>query len=174
VESADETHFVLRGEKIRWEEIPGPVTAIPEFKPYESGPAAEIEVVRKVRERKFAATVRWAYHEKCSLCEIGFRLRGRPLALDAAHIIPAEERGTSLDVRNGLLLCKNHHALFDQYAWVPDEDYRVLVSPEREFRSTAMANHLLKLEGRRLPNLPSNPANLPAIEAIQYRLDKFR
>ena len=95
-----------------------------------------------------------AYHERCSLCEVGYRVRGRPLGLEAAHIIPVREHGTSADVRNGLLLCANHHVLFDEFAWAPDEDLRVHVADDEQFRESAVANCVLDWEGKRLPNLP--------------------
>jgi|GEM_PF-2822237 predicted restriction endonuclease len=54
---------------------------------------------------------------KCSLSEIGFRFHGEPIGLEAAYIIPVSDRGTSIDIRNGILLCRNHHILFDSYLW---------------------------------------------------------
>jgi len=123
---------------------------------------------------RFGVAVRRAYKEKCSLCEVGYRVHGRIVGLEAAHIIPVENRGTSLDVRNGILLCRNHHILFDEYAWVPDEDLRVLVTADDEFRASAIANCILECEGRRLPNLPPKMDLLPAVEALKYRLNKFK
>ena len=60
--------------------------------------------MRLLRDRHFGVAVRSAYREKCSLCQVGYRVRGRPLGLEAAHIIPVRDRETSVDVRNGLLL----------------------------------------------------------------------
>jgi len=71
-------------------------------------------VTRGVRQRlhqqEFRERVLEAYRQQCALC----RLR-HPELLDAAHIIPdAEERGAPV-VRNGLSLCRLHHAAYDSY-----------------------------------------------------------
>ena len=128
---------------------------------------------RQLRDQRFGVVVRRAYHERCSLCEVGYRVRGRPLGLEAAHIIPVSEKGTSADVRNGLLLCRNHHVLFDAFAWAPDEDLRVHVAEDAPFRESAAANCVLEWEGRRLPNLPEKAELRPAAEAVRFRMERF-
>ena len=168
----DGTHFLLRGEPIRWEDVT-PSTTIAPFRPFEEHPVREAPQLRLLRDRYFGVAVRRAYHEKCSLCEVGYRVRGRPLGLEAAHIIPVNANGTSADVRNGVLLCRNHHVLFDEYAWAPDEDLRVHVADDDQFRRSAVANCVLDWEGKRLPNLPEKTDLLPAPEAIRFRLEQF-
>ncbi len=173
VEDYDGTHFVLRGERIEWESIPALRTAAPEpFRPFEEAltVAPEIRIQRDVR---FGVAVRKAYHERCALCEVGYRVRGRVLGLEAAHIIPVGDRGNAGDVRNGLALCRNHHVLFDELAWTPDEDLRVLVAPDDGFRRSAEANCVLDAEGKRLPTLPAREELLPAPEALRHRLGRF-
>ena len=173
VEKFDGTHFVLRGESISWEDIPIAETVTAPFAPFEEAPLQLAPQVRVQRDQRFATAVRKAYHEKCSLCEVGYRVRGRVLGLEAAHIIPVSARGTSADIRNGMLLCRNHHVLFDELAWTPDEDLRVLVVDDDDFRRSAEANCILQWEGRRLPNLPEPSQLHPASEALRYRLDRF-
>ncbi len=173
VERFDGTHFVLRGESISWTELPVGERNPPPFRPFEEGPSRLAAQIRRLRDQRFGVAVRKAYHEKCSLCEVGYRVRGRVLGLQAAHIIPVEERGTSADIRNGMLLCSNHHILFDEFTWTPDEDLRVLVVDDDDFRRTAAANCVLDWEGKRLPNLPEFSQLQPAPEAIRYRLDRF-
>jgi hypothetical protein len=72
-----------------------------------------------------------------------------------------------------MLLCRNHHTLFDEYAWTPDEDFRVMVAGDEEFRKSAAANCVMDWEGKRLPNLPLKECLQPAAEALKYRLRKF-
>lgn len=99
--------------------------------------------------------------------------------MDAAHIVSVEWKspdgkpGNSGDLRNGLLLCKNHHALFDSYGWTLDEDYRVRVAEDKTLRESAEKNHILGLDGRRLLNLPDLVEEWPARQAIQIRNEKF-
>jgi hypothetical protein len=174
VEGVVENHFIIRGEPIDETAKPLPDGVVSPFRPFEFSPARLEEVTRQLRERRFTSVIRELYHEKCSLCEVGYRMRGRSLALEAAHVIPVEQKGIVSDIRNGLLLCSNHHALFDGYVWTFDMDFRVLVTEDRDFRESAMANHLLGWEKKRLPNLPSSRVNYPAREAIEWRLSEFQ
>lgn len=174
VEGVVENHFIIRGEPINETAKPLPDGVVAPFNPFEFSPTPVEEVVRKLRERRFTSIIRELYHERCSLCEVGYRMQGRPLALEAAHVIPVREKGIINDVRNGLLLCSNHHALFDGYAWTFDADFRVLVTEDRDFRESALANHLLGWQEKRLPNLPSSRINYPAPEAIEWRLSEFQ
>jgi len=174
IEGFDGSHFTIRGEPINESSEPLGEGVIPPFKPFEFSPTPVETVVRKLRERRFSSIIRELYHEKCSLCEVGYRLHGRSLALEAAHVIPVGQAGITGDIRNGLLLCSNHHALFDAYAWTFDRDFRVRVTKDREFRASALANHVLGWESQRLPNLPTSKTNYPAPEAIEWRLSEFR
>lgn len=62
----------------------------------------------RVHQQSFRERVLAAYRSQCAVC----RLRYSEL-LDAAHIQPDSEGGPA-DVRNGLALCKIHHAAFDR------------------------------------------------------------
>ncbi len=174
VEKMEGDHFVLRGEPIDVNSDPLPAATIPPFRPFETASPALEAVIRTLRERRFSSVIREIYHEKCSLCSTGYRFQGRSLGLEAAHVIPVEAKGVVGDVRNGILLCRNHHSLFDSFTWTMDEELRILVTEDPEFRTSAAANHILDWEGRRLPNLPEAIENLPATEAIDWRLAEFR
>ncbi|AUN96065.1 HNH endonuclease [Pseudazoarcus pumilus] len=63
----------------------------------------------RLHQRLFRERVLSAYQEQCALC----RLRHASL-LDAAHIIPDSSSDGEPMVRNGVALCKIHHAAFDQ------------------------------------------------------------
>lgn len=78
-------------------------------------PARSKEVYRKVKVRGsiqtiFRNAVLTAYDGRCAICGLRFKE-----TLDAAHIIPWSKATHSqrLSPRNGLLLCANHHKLFD-------------------------------------------------------------
>ncbi len=167
----DGSHFVFQGEPMDWEAPPVVGAVPPPFEPRE--PLVVSEVTRAIRNRRFAWAVRQVYHEKCSLCELGFRLGGRTVGIEAAHLIPFEDGGNSHDVRNGVALCRNHHALFDEFAWAFDEDLRVHVAADKQFRVSATLNHILGMEGERLRNLPDRAEDQPAQEAIRDRLERF-
>ncbi|MGB6501065.1 MAG: HNH endonuclease [Thermoplasmata archaeon] len=173
VESFDGEHFVLHGESIEPEKTPAFANMSPKFLPFEFSTGRHDLVSRIVRDHRFGVAVRRIYHERCSLCNIGFRVGGQSTALDAAHIIPVNEKGVMGDLRNGILLCKNHHALFDDYAWTMDSDLSVRLAPDKGLRESALGNHIVSLEGKRLPNLPTEEENRPAAEAVRWRLDRF-
>ncbi len=168
----DGRHFRLQGEAIDISQRP---TTTPNlrFEPFDKTFPQLSTSLRRIRFERFKVAIRRIYHERCSLCNLGYHLGQAPLALEAAHLIPVEAHGTSKDIRNGVLLCSNHHALFDNYAWTMDEDLRVHVTLDPTFRKSAASNHVLSVEGRRLPNLPDQSLESPAPLAIQFRLDLF-
>lgn len=173
VESFDGTHFVLRGEPIDVAATPIVESVRPTFIAFEQDPARLSPSMRTLRDQRFATAVRVVYHDRCSLCNVGYRLRERVVGLDAAHVIPVEKKGIISDLRNGILLCKNHHVLFDQYAWTFDEEYRVVVAEDEGFRKSAAGNHILGWESKRLPNLPEKDVDFPDRKAIDWRMVEF-
>jgi putative restriction endonuclease len=64
---------------------------------------------RRLHQRSFRERVLDAYRRVCAIC----RLRHDEL-LDAAHILPDTHPKGDPVVRNGLSLCKLHHAAFDE------------------------------------------------------------
>jgi hypothetical protein len=173
VQSFDGEHFVLQGEPIDEASLPLPENLVPTFHVFEREPAHVSNVLRTIRDGRFGIRIRQLYHDRCSLCNIGFRIGSLAVGMDAAHIVPVEKGGVIGNLRNGILLCKNHHALFDGNAWTMDEDLAIRVAPDKALRESALGNHILDVEGKRLENLPSNPINYPAVEAIRWRMQEF-
>jgi hypothetical protein len=173
VQDFDGRHFILKGEPIDFEQTAQRDETLREFVPFDPAPMRSAERASILRDQRFPWAIRHIYHERCSLCQVGYRVHGSPLALEAAHVIPVADRGTSSDVRNGILLCRNHHALFDAFVWTFDEDYRVHVADDQPFRESAALNHILDWEAKTLPNLPDRPEDKPAPQAIRFRMEKF-
>lgn len=173
VEDFNGTHFIIHGQPIDFQDQPMTASEISPFIPFEKGVRTMNRSLRLIRDRSFQTAVRRVYHGRCSLCELGYTYRGEVLGVEAAHLIPVKDKGTSKDVRNGILLCRNHHYLFDRNLWAFDEDYRVLVTDDRIFRKSALNNHILLAEGKKLMNLPELEYDLPAREAIDFRLEQF-
>lgn len=165
-------HFVLRGEE---NDITlSPVEPVrPTFQAFEIKDQKLTHVARVLRDRKFAISIRRLYNGRCSLCNLGYRMAGRMVGLEAAHLIPVEEGGVIGDSRNGMLLCRNHHALFDQFAWTINRNLEVVVTNDPELHESAIDNHVIRAAGRVLPNIPTNEANRPAPEAIDWRMAAF-
>jgi putative restriction endonuclease len=68
-----------------------------------------VQTQRRLHQVAFRERVLDAYRRACSIC----RLQHEEL-LDAAHILPDGHPKGEPIVRNGLALCKLHHAAFDQ------------------------------------------------------------
>jgi putative restriction endonuclease len=66
------------------------------------------ETWQRLHQPLFRATVLRAYETRCAVCA----LRHHQL-LDAAHIVADREEAGIAAVRNGLALCKIHHAAYD-------------------------------------------------------------
>lgn len=70
-----------------------------------------VETRRRLHQPIFRATVIRAYNTRCAVCALG-----HAQLLDAAHIIPDRDEHGIAAVRNGLALCKIHHAALAAYA----------------------------------------------------------
>lgn len=78
--------------------------------------------VRGIAQKIFRHALLIAYDHKCAICDFSF-----DYILEASHIIPWPEasKNERLDVRNGLLLCPNHHKLFDYGCFTINDDYSI-------------------------------------------------
>ena len=84
-------------------------------------------VQRKVRDSRFSRQVRALSGGRCAVCpqDLNYETVG---ILEAAHIRAVEDDGPDL-CGNGLALCPNHHALFDEGFWAL-EQRRLVLSPQ--------------------------------------------
>lgn len=126
-------------------------------------------VRRRVHQRSFREKVLRAYQQQCALC----RLRHDEL-LDAAHIISDSEEGPPV-VRNGLALCKLHHAAFDAFfLTVRPENYHIVVRDDilRESDGPMLIHGLQGLDGRKIFT-PRNPELRPEPELLARRFERF-
>jgi putative restriction endonuclease len=96
-----------------------------------------VETMRAFREARFRPTVLQAYSHQCAVCHISLNL------VDAAHIIPVRQPGSTDEIINGLALCRLHHAAFDNGLIGIRPDYRIVENP----RAIARLNELNFLRG---------------------------
>jgi putative restriction endonuclease len=82
-------------------------------------------IVRKYRASDFQDRVLGAYGYRCAMCGVQLEL------IDAAHIIPVAADTSNDETRNGIALCKLHHASYDRNLISFNEYYRIEVSDER-------------------------------------------
>ncbi len=140
----------------------------------ESGAAARREYItatfrRRIHQRSFREKVLRAYREQCALC----RLRHEEL-LDAAHIIAdADPEGEPI-VRNGLALCKLHHAAYDRNFLTVRPDYFIEVRRDvLEEEDGPMLRHGLKGMHAKKILLPRSAELRPDPARLETRYRQF-
>lgn len=138
-----------------------------------NSPEESEEVYGLVKSRGTAQTIfrkalLEAYECKCAFCGLGFEF-----ILDASHIIPWAKATKSqrLDVRNGILLCANHHKLFDSYWMTINTKYEIEyddISEETGSYLDVDRNLTTALHGKKI-FLPKDKNLHPKLEYLNYR-----
>lgn len=124
----------------------------------------------RLHQRQFRERVLRAYQSQCTICQ----LRHQEL-LDAAHIIPDEEEAGEPSVRNGLALCKLHHAAYDKFIIGVTPDHIVEVREDVLYEIDGpLLEHGLKAIHRSKIILPKSRTNWPSRDALDWRYQRFR
>ena len=128
-----------------------------------------VETRRRLHQQAFRERVLKAYRRRCALC----CLRHEEL-LDAAHIVPDAEPGGEPEVRNGLALCRLHHAAFDRFFLGIRPDYTIRVRPAilTEEDGPTLRYAIQGLHGRRI-TLPRRRPDHPSPASLSLRYDRF-
>ncbi len=129
------------------------------------------EVRRRLHQARFRQRVLTAYRSACAICN----LRHGEL-LDAAHILPdGHPKGLPV-VRNGMSLCKIHHAAFDQMLLGIRPDYVVEVrrSLLDEEDGPMLRHGLQACHGNALRVVPRRADDRPGAEFLEERFELFR
>lgn len=132
-------------------------------------------LVRQTRHRLhqpvFRATVLRAYGTRCAVCA----LRHGQL-LDAAHIVADSEEGGIAAVRNGLALCKIHHAAYDSSILGIRPDLVVEIRSDllAEIDGPMLEHGLKGRHGQRLMAVPRVRAERPDVDLLERRYATFR
>lgn len=142
-----------------------------------TAPGGPVTIVKKylVQETKvrlhqpvFRASVIRAYNVRCAVCNLGHEQ-----LLDAAHIIPDSHEDGIAAVRNGLALCKIHHAAYDSSILGITPDYTVEIRRDllNEIDGPMLEHGLKKRHKQKLMMLPSAVKEQPDREllAVTYR-----
>jgi len=131
-------------------------------------------IVRETKQRLhqpvFRATVLRAYDTRCAVCA----LRHGQL-LDAAHIVPDSHPRGVASVRNGLAMCKIHHAAFDTniLGIRPDLIVQIRTDLLDEVDGPMLEHGLKRRHGERLMVLPPR-REMPDPELLEIQFDQFR
>jgi putative restriction endonuclease len=117
-----------------WQQIQNPFSAfgpndttITLAKELIENPNSSNQIYNKINNRGVAQVVfrnalLIAYNYSCAICSLSYSE-----ALEAAHIIPWSKSNESQKIspQNGILLCANHHKIFDRDILTINEDYIV-------------------------------------------------
>ena len=112
--------------------------------------------IRGIAQQMFRRALLKAYGSKCGICGLNIKV-----ALQAAHILPWRyaNRKQRFDITNGILLCANHHCLYDNNLFIINEDYSV--KSQVPISTGAI-------------RLPSNPLHRPGTEYIKARKEIYK
>jgi putative restriction endonuclease len=129
------------------------------------------ETKRRVHQPVFRATVLRAYGTRCAVCALA-----HTELLDAAHIIPDSHKDGVASVRNGLSMCKIHHAAYDSNILGIRPDFVVQIRSDLldEIDGPMLQHGLKERHNQPLMVLPKMRAELPGAEFLTPRYESFR
>lgn len=132
---------------------------------------ARQETKRRLHQPVFRGLVMRAYETRCAICSIR-----HSVLLDAAHIVPDSEEDGVAAVRNGLALCKIHHAAYDSGIVGVDSDYRIGVREDvlEEIDGPMLEFGLKGLNGERLMVIPSARKEQPDRSLLERQFSRFK
>lgn len=131
-------------------------------------------VIRETKQRMhqpvFRATVLRAYGTRCAVCA----LRHGEL-LDAAHIVPDSDPRGIASVRNGLAMCKIHHAAFDAriLGVRPDLVVQIRTDLLHEIDGPMLEHGLKRRHGQKLMVLPTRRLERPDLGLLEIGFERF-
>jgi putative restriction endonuclease len=132
-------------------------------------------VMRETRQRLhqpvFRASVLRAYETRCAVCS----LRHSEL-LDAAHIVPDRDGGGIAAVRNGMAMCKIHHAAYDSLILGVRPDLVVEIRADllAEIDGPMLQHGLKERHGQQLMVLPRGRVEQPDPHLLEISYARFR
>jgi putative restriction endonuclease len=129
------------------------------------------ETKRRLHQPVFRSTVMRAYDTRCAVCALG-----HSQLLDAAHIVPDSDDGGIASVRNGLAMCKIHHAAFDAHILGIRPDLVVEIRQDLliEIDGPMLEYGLKERHGQKLMVVPPVRAERPDRELLEASYEKFR
>ena len=131
----------------------------------------KVETKKRLHQSVFRATVLRAYRTSCAVCS----LRHGQL-LDAAHIVADSAEAGIPSVRNGLALCKIHHAAFDANILGIRADLVVEIREDllHENDGPMLKHGLQHRHNQKLLVIPRRRTDLPDPDRLAQRYEAFR
>jgi len=124
----------------------------------------------RLHQPVFRATVLRAYETRCAVCALTHRE-----LLDAAHIAPDSSPRGIASVRNGLALCKLHHAAFDANILGISPALKVSIRDDllAEVDGPTLLHGLQERHGEQLRVVPHIRAERPDPDLLAERFEAF-
>ena len=122
----------------------------------------QISIKPRLGQNTFRALVTYAYKGKCAMTG-----ESTLPVLEAAHIRPFSEEGSSHSLNNGILLRSDFHTLFDRGLVTITTQYKIEISSKIQsewFNGKAY----YRLHGESLQSLPKNSNERPAPEMLRW------
>jgi putative restriction endonuclease len=131
----------------------------------------KVETKKRLHQPVFRATVLRAYRTSCAVCS----LRHGQL-LDVAHIVADSAEAGIPSVRNGLALCKIHHAAFDANILGIRADLVVEIREDllHENDGPMLKHGLQQRHNQKLLVIPRRRTDLPDPDRLAQRYEAFR
>lgn len=126
-----------------------------------------------VRNAAFRRNIVSLYQQNCAVCRLKIvSLDGQDI-VDGAHIKPFSEfHDDRFD--NGIALCKNHHWAFDRGWFGINDEYKIIVPPDRIYEETpANLRSLQNYDGEDIV-LPNSEIYNPRIDSLQWHLSFWK
>lgn len=129
------------------------------------------ESYRRLHQPVFRGMVMRAYRSSCAVCSLR-----HSVLLDAAHIVEDRHELGIAAVRNGLALCKIHHAAYDAGILGVRPDLVVEIRSDilAEIDGPMLEHGLKGNHGSRLRVVPATPRERPDTELLELRYERFR
>jgi len=124
---------------------------------------------RKGRSARFSVQVVAEYRYTCALTGYKCTTTDGSTIVDAAHI-GAWAKTQNDEIENGLALSKNAHWMFDEGLWSADDDFRILVNPQKFEEKGPEALRLTAFAGRHLQFDPAAKLRPSRERILQHRL----
>lgn len=162
-EEADLQQFVVAMDEQQREEVGG--SAEEHVRRY-----LRVERNQRMHQGLFRSAVMRAYATRCAVCS----LRHGEL-LDAAHIVEDTHELGVASVRNGLSLCKIHHAAFDSRILGIRPDLVVQIRKDLldEIDGPMLQHGLKERHGKRLMVLPPTRKERPDADLLEVAYERF-
>ncbi|HVX42986.1 MAG TPA: HNH endonuclease signature motif containing protein [Mycobacteriales bacterium] len=131
-------------------------------------------IVRETKQRLhqpvFRASVLRAYETRCAVCALH-----HSVLLDAAHIVPDREEDGIPAVRNGLALCKIHHAAYDSHILGVRPDLVVQIRRDllEEIDGPMLQHGLQERHGQPLMAVPRSRSEKPDPQLLDRSYTAF-